>query len=130
MGPRLPRDLLDQLLVATGEHDLVTGPARQLDDRPADALAASGDEKTACLHEMTLLSVRRCAARRPLPAVGPGSLAASRESDATRSFCHSGQMCATVIRAISFSTRRSQYWLLTLPGRTVTIESPAIFEAS
>jgi hypothetical protein len=35
----------------------VTGLGRQLDDRPADALAASGDEKTACLHGMILLSV-------------------------------------------------------------------------
>ena len=50
MRPGLLCDLLDQLLVPSCEHDLVAGLARQFDDGRADPLAASGDEKTACLH--------------------------------------------------------------------------------
>ena len=44
------RDLRDELIVAPREHDLVPRLARQFDDGGADALAASGHEKTAGLH--------------------------------------------------------------------------------
>jgi tetratricopeptide (TPR) repeat protein len=58
-GPAL--DHLDSLFVASSKHDLVSGPARQLDDGSADALAAAGDQKTLCLHLSIsyLLSRRR-----------------------------------------------------------------------
>ena len=52
----LLRDLLDALLVAAGEHDLVTGLARQFDDGRADPLAAAGDEKTSCQTSLMLSS--------------------------------------------------------------------------
>jgi hypothetical protein len=61
MRPGLLCDLLDSLLVSPGEHDLVAGLARQRDDGRADPLAASGDEKTACLHGMIpLIAAHSC----------------------------------------------------------------------
>src|SRR5262249_37982679 len=43
--------LVDPLLMATGEHHRMPGLPGKRDDGCADTLAASGDEKTAGLHE-------------------------------------------------------------------------------
>ena len=48
------RGLLDQLPVAPGEDDLMTGVAGRADDGGADALAAAGDESTGGWHGVLL----------------------------------------------------------------------------
>src|SRR6185295_17901473 len=54
----LLRDGVDEILLASGEHDLVARLPRQFDDGGADPLAAAGDEKTTRLHRQ-LNSLRR-----------------------------------------------------------------------
>jgi hypothetical protein len=43
--------MIDQLLVAAGEHQLVPGIARLLDTRRADAMTAPGNQKARWLYE-------------------------------------------------------------------------------
>src|SRR4029450_9612067 len=50
-GPGLSHHRSDELRVAAGEHHLVPGIARLLDNRRADALTAPGHQKTRWLHE-------------------------------------------------------------------------------
>jgi hypothetical protein len=45
-----PGDGVDLRFVAAGEDDVMAAFACVFDERGADALAAAGDEETACLH--------------------------------------------------------------------------------
>ena len=57
MRAGLARGRLNVRVVAAGEHDLVSGLARVLNERGANALAAAGDQKSSGLHLTIMASV-------------------------------------------------------------------------